>query len=324
MRALRVLELTGPEGVAVAEVPEPEAGDGEVLVAVHATGISFPDLLRSQGLYQDRSDPPFTLGGEFAGVVQSAPADSGFSAGDRVAGIAQGAAAAEVLSAPPDRLLRLPGVLSFEEGAALILNYETAIVALEIRGRMQSGETLLVHGAAGGTGTAAIQVARALGGRILGVVSSDEKEQVARQAGAEEVLRSDGPWKDQALELTGGRGVDLVFDPVGGDRMLDTIRSLGIGGRWVVIGFVGGPIPQVPLNRVLLRNIDVVGAYYGGLISAVPEVRLRLKQRLAELVESGQVRPVVGSVHDLERGADALRDLAERRALGKVVLRLRR
>jgi NADPH2:quinone reductase len=155
------------------------------------------------------------------------------------------------------------------------------------------------------------------------VVSDDDKERTAREAGADHVLRSTGPWKDEAISLTGGRGVDLVFDPVGGDRMLDTMRSLALGGRWLVIGFVGGAIPQVPLNRVLLRNIDVVGAYYGGYVQARPAARPGLHGRLLEMLRAGHINPVVGSVHDLERGEEALRALADRRALGKVVIRVR-
>jgi NADPH2:quinone reductase len=321
VRALTVTELSGPDGVRVAEAPEPPSDDG-VLVDVHAVGISFFDLLRSQGLYQERLEPPFVLGGEFAGVVARAPDDSGFTAGDRVAGTAQGAAA-ERLACAADDLVRIPDALSFEQGAALIVNYETAIVALEVRGRMRAGETVLVHGAGGGTGTAAIQVVHALGGTAIGVVSSDEKERTAREAGADDVLRSDGPWKDEAISRTGGRGVDLVYDPVGGDRTLDTMRCLALGGRWLVIGFVGGAVPQVQLNRVLLRNIDVVGAYYGGYVSARPAIRGEVRRRLMEMLEADALHPVAGTVRDLEEGAEALRALADRRALGKVVLRVR-
>jgi len=320
MRALTVTELTGPAGVHVKEAPDPAHGDG-VLVDVRAVGISFPDLLRSQGLYQERSEPPFIIGSEFAGVVSAAPHPSGFSPGERVAGIAA-EAAAERVACSADDLVRLPDSLSFEQGAALVLNYETAIVALEVRGRMRAGETVLVHGAGGGTGTAAIQVAHALSGTAIGVVSSDDKERAAREAGADHVLRSSGPWKDEALSLTGGRGVDLVFDPVGGDRVLDTMRSLAPGGRWLVIGFVGGAIPQVPLNRVLLRNIDVVGAYYGGYVQARPGARLEIHRRLLEMLEAGHIDPVVGPVHDLDQGQEALSALADRRAAGKVVIRL--
>jgi len=321
VRALTVTELSGPSGVRVGDAPEPQVADG-VLVEVHAVGISFPDLLRSQGLYQDRSDPPFILGSEFAGFVSAASEGSGFSVGERVAGTAP-EAAAERVACTADDLVRLPDRLSFEQGAALVLNYETAIVALEVRGRMRAGETVLVHGAGGGTGTAALQVAHALGGTAIGVVSSEDKERVAREAGADHVVRSDGPWKDEALSLTGGRGVDLVFDPVGGDRVLDTMRCLAPGGRWLVIGFVGGAIPQVPLNRVLLRNIDVVGAYYGGYVQARPAARREVHGRLLEILKGDHVRPVVGPVHDLAEGAEALSALAERRAVGKVVLRVR-
>jgi len=323
MRALTVTALTGPDGVSVTEQPAPAAGD-RVLVEVHAAGLSFPDLLRSQGAYQDRSEPPFVLGGEFAGVVVSAPAGSGFAAGQRVAGIVPGGgAAAELVAAPAAGLLELPEALSFEQGAGLILNYETAILALEVRGRMRAGETVLVHGAAGGTGTAALQVARGLGGETIAVVSDDGKAEVARAAGAGHVLRSDQAWKDEALRLTGGRGVDLVFDPVGGDRMLDTLRALAPAGRWLVIGFVGGEIPQVPLNRVLLRNVDVVGAYYGGWVSGQPAAVPGLRRRLLELIEAGHVRPLIGRPRPLAEGAEALREMAERRATGKLVLQVR-
>jgi NADPH:quinone reductase len=322
MKAVQVAELKGPDGVVVNDVPEPVAGE-DVLVEVHAVGISFPDVLKSQGVYQEKPPLPFTIGGEFAGIVLEAPSASGLKPGDRVAGIAMRGASVERLVVSPDSVVPLPGALTFEQGAALPLNYGTAVLALETRGRLRPGETVLVHGAAGGTGTAAIQVTNALGGQAIGIVSSAEKEAVARQAGAKEVVRSDGPWKDEVLALSGGRGVDLVFDPVGGDRVLDTMRCLAPTGRWVVIGFVGGAIPQVPLNRVLLRNIDIVGAYYGGWLGLYPEARGRIGARVAELITTGHIRPVVGSVHGQDAGGEALRELAERRATGKVVLRMR-
>jgi NADPH2:quinone reductase len=318
VRALQVVELSGPDGVRLVDVPEPDDAT-KVLLEVRAVGISYPDLLRSQGLYQERATPPYTLGAELAGTVVRAPAGSGFQPGDRVAGTAS-AASAEQAVADAHALIRLPDRLSFEQGAALPLNYRTAILGLEVRGRMHAGETVLVHGAAGGTGSAAIQVAIARGCRAIGVVSSDAKERAAREAGAEIVLRSDGPWKDQVLEHTDGRGVDIVWDPVGGDRVLDTIRALAPFGRWIVLGFTGGPIPNVPLNRVLLRNIDVIGTYIGGYIANHPERAMALNRRLNELVEAGRLNPVVGFTVPLERGADALRQLESRRAIGKVVI----
>jgi NADPH2:quinone reductase len=321
MKALQVTELTGPDAVRIADIPEP-SGEGEVLIDVHAVGVSFPDLLRSQGLYQEKVVPPYVLGNEVAGVVVSAPAGSGYKAGDRVVGSVKNGAA-ERAAGPASTFNPLPDELSFDQGAAVLLNYRTAILALDIRGKMKPGETVLVHGGAGGTGTATIQIAQALGGKAFAVVSSDDKERIAKEAGADLVFRSDGPWKDQALEATGGKGVDLVFDPVGGDRIIDTMRALKFEGRWLIVGFVGGGIPQIPANRVLLRSIDVVGVYYGGHVKEQPEVGVVLQNRIKEWVASGHIRPVVGSVFPMDRAADALRSLGAREALGKVVLRMR-
>jgi NADPH2:quinone reductase len=318
MRALQVTELTGPDGVHIVDVPEP-SDTGRILVRVRAVGLSFPDVLRSKGQYQQQATPPYTLGGEVAGIVVAAPTGSGFAPGDRVAGSCS-AGAAELALLDPKDAISVPEAMSFEAGAALPLNYPTAILGLEIRGRMRPGETVLVHGAAGGTGTAATQVAKAAGCRVFGVVSSDEKERAAVESGADVALRSDGDWKDRALELTGGRGVDVVWDPVGGDRVLDTMRALAPGGRWVVVGFTGGPVPSVALNRVLLRNIDVVGSYIGGFLSLDPDNRRRLNSRLMELLAAGQVHPIIGSTHSLEDGRDALREIDSRQAIGKVVL----
>jgi NADPH2:quinone reductase len=323
MRALQVTELTGPDGVRVVEVPEPDASGGGILIDVHAVGVSFPDLLRSQDLYQERASPPYTLGTEVAGVVLQAPDSASLQPGDRIAGGAR-AGAAERAIVNPESVLKLPLGMTFDQGAALPLNYRTAILGLEVRGRLRADETVLIHGAAGGTGTAAIQVARASGCTTIGVVSSEQKEQVARGAGADDIVRSTGAWKDRVLELTNARGVDVVWDPVGGDRILDTMRSLAPGGRWVVVGFTSGEIPNVPLNRVLLRNIDVVGTYIGGYLAASDEPRRRyLSDRLSELLAGGHIQPIVGAAHPFEHGADALRDLAARRAVGKVVITLR-
>jgi NADPH2:quinone reductase len=320
MRVVEVTDLTGPDAVRLGERPEPE-GDG-VRVAVRAVGLSFPDLLRSRGQYQEGVTPPYVIGQEFAGEIVEAPAGSSYKPGDRVAGMTGSSvgAAAERLVVDPHDLVALPADLTFEQGAGVLFNYQTAIVALEIRGRLKPGEIVLAHGAAGGTGTAVIQVAKANGARVIAVVSSDDKAEAARQAGADDVVRSDGPWKDDALKLTNGRGVDIVFDPVGGDRMLDTIRALAYGGRWVIIGFTGGSIPQVPTNRLLLKNVEVAGSYLGGYVKQVPDGRARLLARLGELLKAGALHPIVGSTFPMDQGAAALREMSERRAIGKVVL----
>jgi NADPH2:quinone reductase len=213
----------------------------------------------------------------------------------------------------------LPESLDFPQGAALILNYHTAYFALKLRGRLQEGERVLVHGAAGGVGTAALQVAKGLGASTVAVVSSDEKEQMARSAGADEVLRADGPWRDQVMELTGG-GVDVVFDPVGGDRFIDSLRTLREGGRLIVIGFTGGSIPEVKVNRLLLRNTEIVGAGWGGYVMSKPALNAEIAHALERLISDGVVRPLVGARFPLARGADAMRLIDDRLATGKVVL----
>src|SRR5215207_8551850 len=277
MRALQITELSGPRSaLAEVDLPEPEAshmltpGSG-VVVEVHAAGVSFPEVLQTRGEYQVKPPLPFVPGSEVAGVVRSAPADAQVAEGDRVAAFCMLGGFAEVAVAPAVLTFPLPEELDFPQGAGLILNYHTAYFALKLRGRLSEGETVLLHGAAGGVGTATLQIAKGLGARTFAVVSSDEKERVAREAGADEVLRSDGPWKDEAKERSGG-GVDVLLDPVGGARFTDSLRSLGEEGRLVVIGFTGGSIPEVRVNRLLLNNIEVVGAGWGAYVMSKPDV----------------------------------------------------
>src|SRR3712207_1691723 len=230
---------------------------------------------------------------------------------------------AETAVAPVWLTFKLPDELDFAQGAGLILNYHTAYFALKLRGGLQAGESVLVHGAAGGVGTAALQVCRGLGVRTIAVVSSDEKERVAREAGADEVVRSNGEWRDAVKELTGGQGVDVVYDPVGGDRFLDSLRSLGRGGRLVVVGFTGGSIPEVKVNRLLLRNTEVIGAGWGAWITEDPQSHEQIGRAIDDLVAAGHIRPIVGPRFPLDRGADAIRLLGERGGLGKVIIDVR-
>ncbi|MEA2385879.1 MAG: NADPH:quinone reductase [Thermoleophilaceae bacterium] len=318
MRAVQVSELDGPDAARVVDVDEPKV-EGAMTIEVHAAGISFPDVLMTRGLYQYKPEPPFILGSEAAGVVISTPDGSGFSEGDRVASMTLGGTFAERAAVMPQMTFALPDELSFEEGAAYVLNYHTAHFGLLRRGRLEQGETLLVHGAAGGVGTAAIQVAKAVRARVIGVVSTDEKERVAREAGADEVVRSDGAWKDEAKELSGG-GVDVVFDPVGGDRFLDSVRSLRDEGRLVVIGFTEGSIPSIAVNRLLLRNVSVVGAGWGAFAIPRPEYAREVAADLDRMVSEGHVKPIIGKTYALDEVPQALRDIDERRALGKLVL----
>jgi NADPH:quinone reductase len=323
MRAQQITELSGPAGaLELNDVPEPApehlmTGREGVVVDVHAAGVSFPEVLQSRGEYQIKPDLPFIPGSEVGGIVRSAPDDASVKPGDRVAAFCMLGGFAEVAVAPEFLTFKLPDHLDFAQGAGLILNYHTAYFALKLRGRLQAGETVLVHGAAGGVGTAAIQVAKGLGANAFAVVSSDEKEKTAREAGADEVLRSDGAWKDEAKELSDG-GVDVVLDPVGGsDRFTDSLRSLAEGGRAVVVGFTAGEIPQVRVNRLLLNNVDVVGAGWGAYVLSKPDVNVEIGNAVLEL---DTVKPIVGARFPLEKAGEALTLLDERGALGKVVL----
>jgi NADPH2:quinone reductase len=293
-----------------------------VLVDVEAAGVSFPEVLQTRGEYQFKPDLPFVPGSEVAGTVRSAPEGSGLSEGQRVAAFPMLGGFAEVAVAPDFFTFPLPDALDVRQGAALILNYHTAWFSLVIRGRLEEGETVLVHGAAGGVGTASIQVAKGRGARVIGVVSSDEKEAVAREAGADEVVRSDGDWRNEAKELSGG-GVNLVIDPVGGDRFTDSLRSLAEGGRVVVVGFTAGSIPEVKVNRLLLNNVEVIGAGWGAYVMPKPELNREIGREIDGLIASGHVRPIVGASFPLADAAQALKLIDGRGATGKVVLDVR-
>ncbi|HKN92860.1 MAG TPA: NADPH:quinone oxidoreductase family protein [Thermoleophilaceae bacterium] len=323
MRALQIEELAGPDAVKVVDAPEPPPthfstpGQG-VLIDVKAAAVSFPDVLQSRGLYQFKPELPFVPGAEVSGVVVES-SDASFSPGDRVAAMTLLGAMAERVAAPVAMTFRLPDELDFAEGAGLVLNYHTALFALKYRGRLAEGEWVLVHGAAGGVGTASLQVSKALGAKTIAVVSTDEKERVASEAGADHVVRSDADWKSEAKEISGG-GVDVVLDPVGGDRFTDSLRSLREGGRAVVVGFTGGSIPEVKVNRLLLNNLEVVGAGWGAYVLSKPDFTRMLADELEEMIRAGHVRPIVGSRFPLEQAGEAMRLIEERGALGKVVL----
>ena len=323
MKALEIQALTGPDGVAVVERPEPSDDGSGVVIDVVSVGVSFPDLLQSKGLYQFRPDPPFVPGIELAGTVRSAPADSGFSSGDRVCAWTK-ACMAEVVVAKPEEVFHLPEELNWDEGAALIMNYQTAVFCMVHRGGLKAGESVLVLGASGGVGTSGIQVAKGVGAsRVIGLVSTTEKGEVAREAGADDIVVISDTWKDDVLALTDGRGVDMVYDPVGGDRFLDGIRSLARFGRLIVVGFAAGTIPEVKVNRLLLRNVSVVGAAWGEAVAGDAQLPQRIHTEMLPMITSGAIKPPVGAVLPLEEGQAAYRLLDERHAVGKVVLRAR-
>jgi len=323
MRAIRVTTLGGPESLELVDIDEPTAADG-VVVDVHAAGVAFPDALLTRGLYQYRPELPFTLGAELAGVVRSAPQGAHVKPGDRVLGLTMiGGAMAETAVLSADRVFPLPDDISFEAGAGLLFNDLTVFFALTARARLAKGETVLVHGAAGGIGTSTLRIAPALGAsRVIAVVSTEEKKDVARAAGATDVVLADG-FKDAVAELTGGRGVDIVMDPVGGDRFTDSLRSLAPAGRLLVVGFTGGEIPTVKVNRLLLNNIDVVGVGWGAWTLTHPDSLAQQWNGLAGLLKSGKLAVPQPDVYPLDRAAEAVAALENRTARGKVVVRVR-
>ena len=323
MRAIRVTTLGGPESLELVDIDEPTAADG-VVVDVHAAGVAFPDALLTRGLYQYRPELPFTLGAELAGVVRSAPQGATVKPGDRVLGLTMiGGAMAETAVLSPDRVFPLPDDISFEAGAGLLFNDLTVFFALTARARLAKGETVLVHGAAGGIGTSTLRIAPALGAtRVIAVVSTEEKKDVARAAGATDVILADG-FKDAVAELTGGKGVDIVMDPVGGDRFTDSLRSLAPAGRLLVVGFTGGEIPTVKVNRLLLNNIDVVGVGWGAWTLTHPDSLAQQWNGLAGLLKSGKLAVPQPDVYPLDRAAEAVAALENRTARGKVVVRVR-
>ena len=319
MRAARITELTGPSSITAEDLDAPAPPEDGVVIDVRAAGVCFPDVLLSRGEYQMKPDPPFTPGCEVAGVVTSVGPKSRYAVGDRVAafpflgGFAEQVACADALT------FALPDSVGFEAGAALPMNYFTVHFALVTRGGLRAGESVLVHGAAGGIGTAAVQLAKALGATVYAVVSDDAKAAVALEAGADETILADG-FLSRVKELTGGRGVDVVVDPVGGDRFTDSLRSLATLGRLLVIGFTAGSIPEVKVNRLLLNNVSVVGVGWGAYWMSRPEFLARQWEDLLPLLIAGALTPVIGQTFTLEQTAEAIALLEERRATGKVLV----
>lgn len=318
MRAQQISELSGPDALKLVDLPDPEAGGG-VLIDVVAAGVSFPDLLMSRGLYQTKPPLPFVPGVEVAGTVLSSTSGE-FQPGDPVMAVTMVGGFAEVAVAPPELTVPIPLGLSMDAAAGFILNYHTAYFALARRARLHEGETLLVHGAAGGVGTAAIQVGRGLGARVFGVASSAAKREVAIAAGAEDAGDSAEDWNAWIRDRTDGRGADVVFDPVGGDRFDASLRALAPEGRLVVIGFTEGRIPSVQVNRILFRNVDIVGAGWGAFLALEPQFFASAEAALEPMIQQGAVAPIIGATLPLERAGDALRLIENREATGKIVL----
>jgi NADPH2:quinone reductase len=321
MRAQQLHSLDGPAGLHLVDLELP-ADEDRVLIDVKTSGVSFPELLFTYGRYQVRPELPFVPGVEVAGTVLRAPSGSGFAVGDRVCAFTHFGGWAEQAEAAVNLTFKLNPALDLAAGAALVMNYHTAYHCLAVRGRTQAGEWVLVHGAAGGLGTAGIQVAIGLGARVIAVVSTEAKAEVARAAGADQVIIFGDEWLSETRELTDDHGIDVVFDVVGGPRFLDSLRSLAPGGRLVVVGFADGEIPEVRTNRLLMTNTEVVGAAWGHWVECFPDSALPAGRAIDAMVDAGVIHPVVGHRFGLAEIGEALRTLERRDAIGKVILEL--
>jgi NADPH:quinone reductase len=322
MRALVCTAYGPPESLVIEQRADPAPGPGEVLVDIRAAGINFPDVLMIAGQYQVKTPPPFVPGGEAAGVVAAVGENvERLSPGDRVIVTPALGAFAEECVLPEARCLPLPPALSFEQGAGFTVTHATTWHAFRQSTELRPGETVLVLGAAGGVGVAAVEIARALGARVIAAASSAEKLAFAREAGADETIDySSASLRDAVKELTDGRGVDVVYDPVGGDLAEQAYRALAWHGRYLVIGFASGEIPRFPANIALLKEASVIGVWWGTWAGHNPALAARNMSDLAALVEDGTLKPRVTERYPLERFADAFAAITGRRALGKVVL----
>jgi len=312
----------GPEVLEVTEVDEPTEGEGLVVVDVAACAVNFPDLLMIQDLYQFKPGLPFVPGSEVAGVVRSAGKGAErFAPGDRVIGSSGTGGLAERAALVADTMVAVPDGIELDQAAGLLYAYGTSHHALRDRADIQPGETLLVLGAAGAVGLAAVEIGRIMGARIMAAASTDEKLELCRQRGADETINyAKEDLKARVRELTDGAGADVVYDPVGGAYSEPALRATAWNGRYLVIGFAAGEIPRVPLNLPLLRGCSIVGVFWGSFVAHQPEQHRRNVAELTEWWRSGRLAPHVFSSYPLERAADAFRDLAERRVLGKVVV----
>ena len=318
MKALVAQELSGPAGLVYTDVPDP-ANPDQVIIDVGAAGVCFPDLLLLRGEYQMRLDPPFVPGMEVAGVVRSAPQSSGFTAGQRVSAFTMLGGYAEQVGVAPDAVVPTPADIDDASAASLLGNYYTMQFALQRRGALHPGETVLVLGSAGGVGTAAVQIAKAMGATVIAMVHRPGAVEFVESLGADAVLPLTDGWRDAVLAHTGGRGVDMVVDPVGGPAFDDAIRVLATEGRLLVIGFAAGGIPTVKVNRLLLRNVGVLGVGWGEFVNRTPGAQAEVGAALGALVEAG-LRPPPPVRCPLAEGAAALQRLADGDVHGKLVL----
>jgi NADPH2:quinone reductase len=322
VKAVLCKQYGPPESLVVEELPSPRAGPGEAVVSVKAASVNFPDVLIIQNKYQFKPPLPFSPGSELAGVVKEVGAGvSSVRPGDKVMAFTTYGAFAEEVKTDAARLLPIPDGMDFKSAAAFVLTYGTSDHALRDRGSLRAGETLLVLGAAGGVGLAAIEIGKALGARVIACASSDEKLAVCREHGADATINyATEDLRERIKSLTEGRGVDVIYDPVGGAYSEPAFRSIAWRGRLLVVGFAAGEIPKLPLNLALLKGASVVGVFWGDFTRREPKAFAGSIAQLGQWFREGRLRPHVSKIYPLEKAADALRLMAARQVKGKVVL----
>ena len=323
MRALLCKEFGPPESLVVEDIAVHEPGAGQVRITVHAAGVNFPDFLIIQDKYQFKPERPFAPGAEFAGVVDSVGSGvTGFEPGDRVMAYSGWDACREKIAVKANQVIPIPDDISFEAAAGLTVTYGTTIHGLRDRAQMKAGETLAVLGAAGGVGQAAVEIGKAMGARVIACASSEDKLDFCRDLGADETINySEVSLKDALKEVTGGKGVDVVYDPVGGDLAEEAVRGTAWEGRFLVIGFASGTIPKIPLNLALLKGCSLVGVFWGSFLQRTPEHHATNMAMILNWVNEGKIKPHIDSTYSLEEVPKALQALAERKVMGKVIVK---
>ncbi|MDH4570399.1 NADPH:quinone oxidoreductase family protein [Pseudomonas sp. BN414] len=325
MKAVLCKAFGPADTLVLEEVASPEPKKNEILIDVHAAAVNFPDTLIIEGKYQFKPPFPFSPGGEAAGVVAAVGEKvSHLKPGDRVMALTGWGSFAEQVAVPSYNVMPIPKGIDFNSAAAFGMTYGTSMHALKQRANLQAGETLLVLGASGGVGLAAVEIGKAMGARVIAAASSAEKLEVAKAAGADALINySEESLKDRVKELTGGQGADVIYDPVGGDLFDAAVRSINWNGRLLVVGFASGRIPELPVNLALLKGASVVGVFWGSFAQRQPQDNLANFQQLFAWYAEGKLKPLVSQTFPLERASDAINALATRQAVGKVVVEVR-
>ena len=323
MKAILCRQPGGPDDLTLVDIPDPVPGPGEAVVKIEAAGLNFFDTLIIAGKYQTKPAFPFSPAAEFAGVVESTGSGvERVQAGGRVMGYVGYGCARERIAVKAETLVGIPDDLDFDRAAGLSITYGTTMHALKDRGKLQAGETLAVLGAAGGVGLAAVEIGKAMGARVIGCASSDEKCAFARQRGADETVNyTTTDLRDALKELTGGQGADVIYDPVGGDYAESALRATAWKGRYLVVGFAAGEIPKLPLNLVLLKGCDVVGVFWGAFTEREPAAQAANMAQIVAWCAEGKLSSHVHAIYPLADTAQALKDIAARRIMGKAILR---